>query len=59
MNILIMQAMSFVPTIRDFFLREENYKNVKMPPGDISLILGTITFIRSHAVTCLLPTLEC
>ena len=34
------QAMSFVPTVRDFFLREENYKDIKMPSGDISLILG-------------------
>ena len=34
------QAMSFAPTIRDFFLREENYKDIKMPSGDISFILG-------------------
>jgi U4/U6.U5 tri-snRNP-associated protein 2 len=32
--------MSFVPTIRDFFLREQNYKDIKMPSGDISFILG-------------------
>ncbi|XP_028399832.1 U4/U6.U5 tri-snRNP-associated protein 2-like [Dendronephthya gigantea] len=37
---VVLQAMSFVPTIRDFFLHEENYKDIKMPSGDISLILA-------------------
>ncbi|KAK3727510.1 hypothetical protein QZH41_018373, partial [Actinostola sp. cb2023] len=32
---VILQAFAFVPPIRNFFLREENYKNIKRPSGDI------------------------
>ena len=34
------QALAFVPPIRDFFLREENYQSIKRPPGDIMFPLG-------------------
>ena len=40
------QALAFIPPVRDFFLREENYQNIKRPPGDIMFPLGTgITFL--------------
>ncbi|XP_015764164.1 PREDICTED: U4/U6.U5 tri-snRNP-associated protein 2-like [Acropora digitifera] len=32
---VILQALAFIPPIRDFFLREENYQKIKRPPGDI------------------------
>ncbi|XP_031558310.1 U4/U6.U5 tri-snRNP-associated protein 2-like [Actinia tenebrosa] len=32
---VVLQAFAFVPPIRNFFLREENYKDIKRPPGDI------------------------
>lgn len=35
-----LQALAFIPPIRDFFLREENYQNIKRPPGDIMFPLG-------------------
>ena len=35
------QALAFIPPVRDFFLREENYQNIKRPPGDIMFPLGT------------------
>jgi U4/U6.U5 tri-snRNP-associated protein 2 len=28
------QALSKVPPLRNYFLREENYINIKRPPGD-------------------------
>ena len=36
----ILQALAFIPPVRDFFLREENYQNIKRPPGDIMFPLG-------------------
>jgi len=39
--------LAFIPPVRDFFLREENYQNIKRPPGDIMFPLGTrISFIK-------------
>ena len=38
--IFFLQALAFIPPIRDFFLREENYQNIKRPPGDIMFPLG-------------------
>lgn len=35
----IFQALSHVTPLRDFFLRECNYVNVKRPPGDSSYLL--------------------
>ncbi|CAH3045469.1 unnamed protein product [Porites lobata] len=32
---VVLQALAFIPPVRDFFLREENYQNIKRPPGDI------------------------
>ena len=32
--------MAFVPPIRNFFLIDDNYKNIKRPPGDIMFPLG-------------------
>lgn len=32
--------MAFVPPIRNFFLSDDNYKNIKRPPGDIMFPLG-------------------
>ncbi|XP_067939184.1 ubiquitin carboxyl-terminal hydrolase 39-like [Watersipora subatra] len=31
---VIMQTLSHVAPVRDYFLREENYKGIKRPPGD-------------------------
>ncbi|KAH7720889.1 U4/U6.U5 tri-snRNP-associated protein 2-like protein [Aphelenchoides avenae] len=31
---VILHALSHVPPLRDYFLREENYANIKRPPGD-------------------------
>lgn len=31
---VVLQAMAFVPPIRNYFLRDENYKDIKRPPGD-------------------------
>ncbi|XP_033014955.1 U4/U6.U5 tri-snRNP-associated protein 2 isoform X2 [Lacerta agilis] len=35
----ILQALSNVPPLRNYFLEEENYKNIKRPPGDIMFLL--------------------
>ncbi|KAM3718023.1 U4/U6.U5 tri-snRNP-associated protein [Dirofilaria immitis] len=31
---VVLHALSHVPPLRDYFLREENYINIKRPPGD-------------------------
>lgn len=31
---VVLQALTHVPPLRNYFLREENYKNIKRPPGD-------------------------
>lgn len=31
---VILHALSHVPPLRDYFLSEENYVNIKRPPGD-------------------------
>ncbi|CAL1286445.1 unnamed protein product [Larinioides sclopetarius] len=36
---VILQALSHVPPLRDFFLREENYVSIKRPPGDTLFLL--------------------
>ncbi|GIY82446.1 hypothetical protein CDAR_548501 [Caerostris darwini] len=36
---VILQALSHVPPLRDFFLREENYVCIKRPPGDTLFLL--------------------
>ena len=36
---VILHSLSNVPPIRDFFLRSENYKYVKRPPGDNMILL--------------------
>ncbi|KAK2720118.1 ubiquitin carboxyl-terminal hydrolase 39-like [Artemia franciscana] len=36
---VILQALITVRPIRNYFLREENYKDIKRPPGDISFQL--------------------
>ncbi|XP_064633656.1 ubiquitin carboxyl-terminal hydrolase 39-like [Lineus longissimus] len=36
---VILQALSHVTPLRDYFLREENYKSIKRPPGDQAVIL--------------------
>lgn len=36
---VVLQALVNVPPIRDYFLREENYKNIKVAPGDIMISL--------------------
>ncbi|KRX44735.1 U4/U6.U5 tri-snRNP-associated protein 2 [Trichinella britovi] len=38
MNV-ILQALAHVPPLRDYFLCEDNYKNVKRPPGDKMVLL--------------------
>ena len=50
------QALAFIPPVRDFFLREENYQNIKRPPGDIMFPLGTgIAFL---SVFCFLEVVD-
>ena len=36
---VVLQALSHVTPIRNYFLDENSYKNVKRPPGDISFLL--------------------
>ncbi|XP_015115712.1 U4/U6.U5 tri-snRNP-associated protein 2 [Diachasma alloeum] len=36
---VVLQALSHVSPLRDFFLRESNYSKVKRPPGDSSYLL--------------------
>ncbi|KFM79751.1 U4/U6.U5 tri-snRNP-associated protein 2, partial [Stegodyphus mimosarum] len=36
---VILQALSHVPPLRNFFLREENYASIKRPPGDTMFLL--------------------
>ncbi|XP_043940220.1 U4/U6.U5 tri-snRNP-associated protein 2 [Protopterus annectens] len=35
----VLQALSNVPPLRNYFLEEGNYKNIKRPPGDIMFLL--------------------
>ena len=34
---VVLQALISVPQIRSYFLREENYSNIKVAPGDIMI----------------------
>ncbi len=36
---VVLQALSHVPPLRDYFLREENYNHIKRPPGDQMFLL--------------------
>ncbi|XP_040573387.1 ubiquitin carboxyl-terminal hydrolase 39 [Lepeophtheirus salmonis] len=36
---VVIQALSHVTPIRNYFLEENNYKSIRRPPGDISFIL--------------------
>ncbi|XP_041066354.1 U4/U6.U5 tri-snRNP-associated protein 2 isoform X1 [Carcharodon carcharias] len=36
---VVLQALSNVPPLRNYFLEEENYKDIKRPPGDIMFLL--------------------
>lgn len=36
---VVLQALSHVAPLRDYFLREENYIGIKRPPGDNNVIL--------------------
>eukprot|EP00096_Caligus_rogercresseyi_P015416 TRINITY_DN7853_c0_g1_i2.p1 TRINITY_DN7853_c0_g1~~TRINITY_DN7853_c0_g1_i2.p1 ORF type:complete len:498 (+),score=163.45 TRINITY_DN7853_c0_g1_i2:218-1711(+) len=36
---VVIQALSHVTPIRNYFLEESNYKSIRRPPGDISFIL--------------------
>lgn len=36
---VVLQALAFVHPVRNFFLQEENYKDLKRPPGDIMIQL--------------------
>uniref|UniRef100_H2Z991 Ubiquitin carboxyl-terminal hydrolase 39 n=1 Tax=Ciona savignyi TaxID=51511 RepID=H2Z991_CIOSA len=37
---VVLQALSHVPPLRNYFLREENYSHIKRPPGDIMILLS-------------------
>ena len=38
-TLTLLQALSHVTPVRNYFLREENYKTIKRPPGDqLSLV---------------------
>lgn len=36
---VVLQALCHVKPVRDYFLREQNYVNIKRPPGDIKYVL--------------------
>ncbi|KAK2192021.1 hypothetical protein NP493_40g01015, partial [Ridgeia piscesae] len=36
---VVLQALSHVAPLRNYFLREENYRNIKRPPGDQMFLL--------------------
>ncbi|XP_077526988.1 ubiquitin specific protease 39 [Haemaphysalis longicornis] len=36
---VVLQALSHVPPLRNYFLREENYASLKRPPGDINSLI--------------------
>eukprot|EP00058_Branchiostoma_floridae_P024860 XP_002610350.1 hypothetical protein BRAFLDRAFT_120059 [Branchiostoma floridae] len=36
---VVLQALSHVSPLRDYFLQEENYKDIKRPPGDIMFLI--------------------
>lgn len=36
---VVLQALSNIPPLRDYFLQEENYSHIKRPPGDIMILL--------------------
>uniref|UniRef100_A0A4W3I8I8 ubiquitinyl hydrolase 1 n=1 Tax=Callorhinchus milii TaxID=7868 RepID=A0A4W3I8I8_CALMI len=36
---VVLQALSNVPPLRNYFLEEENYREIKRPPGDIMFLL--------------------
>jgi U4/U6.U5 tri-snRNP-associated protein 2 len=36
---VVLQALSHVTPIRNYFLNEDNYKSIKRPPGDLSFVL--------------------
>ncbi len=38
---VVLQALVNVKPLRDYFLREENYQNIKVAPGDIMINLVT------------------
>ena len=42
MRSFIFKAMAFVPPIRNYFLRDDNYNNIKRPPGDTMFLLGNL-----------------
>jgi len=37
---VLLQALSHTPPLRNYFLREENYSQIKRPPGDIMKLLS-------------------
>jgi len=39
-NNFYFQALAFIPPIRNYFLRDENYKDIKRPPGDMMFPFG-------------------
>lgn len=36
---VVLQALINVPPLRDYFMRDENYSNIKVTPGDIMINL--------------------
>ncbi|KAI8796543.1 U4/U6.U5 tri-snRNP-associated protein 2 [Biomphalaria glabrata] len=36
---VVLQSLSHVGPLRNYFLKEDNYKHIKRPPGDISFLL--------------------
>ncbi|ODN05096.1 U4/U6.U5 tri-snRNP-associated protein 2 [Orchesella cincta] len=36
---VVLQALCHVKPLRNYFLREENYRDIKRPPGDVSVLL--------------------
>ncbi|KAK1806242.1 hypothetical protein P4O66_000124 [Electrophorus voltai] len=36
---VVLQALSNVPPLRNYFLEEENYRSIRRPPGDIMFLL--------------------
>lgn len=55
---VILQALSTVGPLRNFMLRDENYINIKRPPGDnIFLIVQRFLYVLLYSIGLLMVDL--
>ena len=47
---VVLQALVNVKPLRDYFLREENYQNIKVAPGDIMINLVKYSFVHLYSL---------